>query len=110
MALACEDGSIKIVKIKKGAIQLQRTLAKMVGVRCLSVEVAEDDSFIYGSYSDGSIRKWELETGNCILHASKTKKSQSECLIWCLKLVPNGNLISGDSLGEVTVWETQHGT
>ena len=69
MALACEDGSIKLVKIKKGEIVLQRTLSKMLGVRCLSLEVTADDKIIWAGYSDGSIRKWDLEASNCILQA-----------------------------------------
>lgn len=67
MALACEDGSIKLVKIKKGEIVLQRTLSKILGVRCLSLEISADDKFIWAGYSDGSIRKWDLEASNCIL-------------------------------------------
>jgi len=74
--LACEDGSIKLVKVKKEKIELQRTLVKQE-VRCLSLEVTSDQKYIFAGYSDSSIRKWELETGNCVLHFQKqTKKAK----------------------------------
>lgn len=67
MALACEDGSIKLIKVKKGEIVLQRTLSKILSVRCLSLEVTADDKFIWAGYSDGTVRKWDLEASNCVL-------------------------------------------
>jgi len=112
IALATEDGSIKIVKVKKEAIQLQRTLPKVVGERCLSIAISSDDQHIYAGYSDGSLRKWELESGNCIMQMSKQRKEKSkkEILIWTLRLFNDQILFSGDSNGHVTVWDAFHGT
>lgn len=65
--LACEDGSVKIVKIKKDSVTLLRTLQK-TETRCLSLSVSFDESTFFGGYADGSIRKWNLKSNNCILH------------------------------------------
>ena len=86
--------------------------------KCLSLEVSKDERFIFGGYADSSIRKWSLETLSCELHFVKqTKKAAAridskgnECLIWTLKLVDGDVLFSGDSHGELTAWDTQHGT
>jgi len=64
--LACEDGSIKIVKIKKHGLELTRTLQRTES-RCLSLDIL-DDKFIYAGYADSSIRKWDLQSGNTVLH------------------------------------------
>lgn len=72
--LACEDGSIKIVKVKKDKIELHRTLVK-AETRCLSIDLSSDSKFIFGGYADSSIRKWDLESGNCTLHFQKQTKS-----------------------------------
>lgn len=62
---ACEDGSIKVVKVKKHGLESTRTYQK-TEARCLSL--ALDDKQMFAGYSDGSIRKWELASGSCTLH------------------------------------------
>lgn len=118
--LASQDGTVKILKIKKSKIEFVRSLVK-VEDQCLSVELDSSSvpnekgvvKTLFAGYSDSSIRKWDLQTGNSILHFQKlTKKAQKKtgtCLIWKLKLF-KGFLISGDSMGDVTVWDSEFGT
>ena len=65
--IACEDGSLKICKVKKEKIELSRTLVK-AETRCFSLALTHDEKYIFGGYADSSIRKWDLTNGNCILH------------------------------------------
>ena len=67
-------------------------------------------SHAYAGYADGTLRKWELATGNCTLHIEKQSKKQiQKCLIWKLVYF-KGYLISGDSTGEVCIWDEAFGT
>lgn len=59
LILACEDGSIKLAKIKKDSIVLLKTLQK-VQARCLSLAVLSEN-VVFAGYSDGSIRRWDLK-------------------------------------------------
>lgn len=68
--LACEDGSIKTIRVRKDSIELARQALKAES-RCLSLEVSADQKFIYGGYADSSIRKWNVETYHCDLHFVK---------------------------------------
>lgn len=117
--LACEDGTVKILKIKKGKIEFVRSLYK-AEARCLSLELLtngiDENTMVKGlfsAYSDSSFRKWDLSSGNSILHFQKqTKKNQKakgECMIWKIKLFKDF-LVSGDSKGEVSIWDAQFGT
>lgn len=72
--LACEDGTVKILKVKKGKIEFVRSLFK-AEARCLSIELqllGKDEkqmvTTLFTGYSDSSFRKWDLTTGNSILH------------------------------------------
>jgi len=71
--LAAEDGSIKILKAKKTKIDFVRTLVK-TDEKCLSLELIDDIDekslvkSLFAGYSDSSIRKWDLSTGNSVLH------------------------------------------
>ena len=67
--LACEDGTIKIVKIKKENIDFIKNFPK-VDARCLSLDISlnnENVEFILVGYSDSSMRKWEMKSGNSIV-------------------------------------------
>ena len=102
--LACEDGSIKVVKVKKESIVVQKTMPK-AEFRCLSVEVGKD--YAYGGFSDGSIRKYNLKSNNCELHFGAS--DQVDDFVWSLKLVED-LIFSGSSSGHLKVWDTKHGT
>ena len=117
--LACEDGSVKVLKVKKTKIEYVRHLVKSES-KALSIELVRngiDEKSIVKSlfvgYADSSIRKWDLQTGNSVLHFEKlTKKAQKKvgsCFIWQLKIF-KGFIISGDSQGDVTVWDSEFGT
>jgi len=67
---------------------------------------------LFAGYSDGTIKLWNLKSGNCTLHIEKqSKKEKSKnCLIWQLALYKNKYLISGDSKGEVCIFDSKFGT
>lgn len=58
--LACEDGSIKLVKIKKDSLVLHKQMAKMQS-RCLSICLLSESLEFFASYADGSILKWDIK-------------------------------------------------
>ena len=114
--MACEDGTVKLLKVKKDSFDLVRQIMR-AETKCMSLDVTADERFIFAGYADSSIRKWNLETGHCELHFVKqTKKAMArlatpECLILTLRLYGEDDvLFSGDSLGELTAWDTNHGT
>ena len=92
------------MKVKKDKIVLYKSLPK-AEVKCFSVLVTADT--VYGGYSDGSIRKFNLKTNNCDLHIKSTERDED--FVWCLKLVDE-YIFSGSSSGQLKVWDTKHGT
>lgn len=70
--IATEDGTIKILKLKKNKIDFVRSLLKMDS-RCLSLELISNTSdksvkYLFSGYADSSIRKWDLLNNNSVLH------------------------------------------
>jgi WD40 repeat protein len=114
-----EDGSIKILKVKKTKIELVRSLPKAES-RCLSLalEGAQDESqavkSLFAGYADSSIRRWDLFTGSSVLHfeklsQKKKKRGKEECQVWQLRLCSGEHLVSGDSQGDVCMWDARTG-
>ena len=69
--LACEDGSVKILKVKKNKIEYVRALIK-IDQRCLSLDLVPENTTgivkqLFAGYGDSSIRKYDLVNGNSTL-------------------------------------------
>lgn len=115
--VAQEDGSIKVLKVKKTKIELVRSLPK-VDSRCLSlaIEGADDKQptkSLFAGYADSSIRRWDLSSGSSVLHFEKLnakKQRKQECMMWQLRLYSGDYLVSGDSQGDVCLWDARSGT
>ena len=83
----------------------------MHATRCLSLAVLNDGKSVFAGYSDATLRKWDFDSGNCTLHSQKSKKA--DCQIWKVKLfesVEENVIVAGDSSGELTLWDPDHGT
>ena len=80
MYLACEDGTIKLAKVKKEKIELVKHLPK-INSNCLSlaVDIVEGNvKYLFSGYADSSMRKWELESANSILQWQKQGKKAAK--------------------------------
>jgi hypothetical protein len=69
--LACEDGSLRVLKVKKNSIELWKVLPKTES-RALSITLDNSNSkgmakFAYVSYENSIIRKWDLVNSNSVL-------------------------------------------
>ena len=121
--LACEDGSIRIVKVKKNKIELVRMMVKNTA-SCLSLSVVETTQLneeeekgpvahLWAGYADGTIKQWDVKNNTCLIHidkqTEKQKKKDGPCLMWKLSQL-KGHLISGDSSGELAIWDMKFGT
>ncbi|GJJ09488.1 hypothetical protein Clacol_003711 [Clathrus columnatus] len=128
LALGCEDGSIRILSLENNQLAHWRRLDR-VKTRLLSVawgppviqqpgkpvengnvsEISEDegeiqdweDSFILAGCSDSSIRKFDVPSGRSVERMTVDKIRGEKT---------DGTFISGDSLGNVKLWDSRTGT
>lgn len=108
LALACEDGSIRIFSVGD-SIQYIRALHKHDS-KALSVSWV--GNLLVSGGADGHILIWECTTwtqSTCIfVEAGSVKEPTS---VWQVKIIPRDlSIVSGDSLGHVQVWESKFGT
>lgn len=106
------DHSIQIAKVRKDRIDFVRTLQKTES-KCLSIGLSSDTKFAFAGYEDSSVRKWDLSTGECLFHFVKQTKKSVEvkglCMIWSMEVFKDHTLICGDSTGEVSLIDANHG-
>ena len=109
IAVGCADGTLVLHSTADGDLRYLRTLARPSGKksRVLSIAFLGRDRIVAG-YADSTIRIYDTDKGRQIssmsLGAGKAG-GPSEILVWSVKCLPNGNIVSGDSTGEVRFWD-----
>ncbi|KAJ3417525.1 U3 small nucleolar RNA-associated protein 4 [Chytridiales sp. JEL 0842] len=111
LAIGCEDGCLRVFSIGKScgdAIVYKGTYDRQEG-RILSVAYHPTHKKLATGSSDSCIRTYSTDTYRCISRSTVDTVAKEETLVWAVVYLPNGSLVSGDSLGAVTFW-TETGT
>ncbi|KAK4559875.1 hypothetical protein RGQ29_008883 [Quercus rubra] len=113
LAIACDDGSVRIYSISDlDELVYTKSLPRVSG-RVLSVTWSPDAKMIYSGSSDGFIRCWDAKYGREIYRITVGlggSGSGPELCVWSLLSLRCGTLVSADSTGSVQFWDSQHGT
>jgi U3 small nucleolar RNA-associated protein 4 len=76
----------------------------------LSIAWHRDEEVIVSGGID-NIRVWDANTGLVLQRISLGRIDKNkETLVWCLAITSNFNIISGDSRGKVSIWNSELGT
>lgn len=62
--------------------------------------------FLLGSIN--TIRVWNVETGHAITRMSVSRRGR-EVIVWCLGILSDNTIVSGDSLGRLIFWDSALG-
>ncbi|KAF5001658.1 hypothetical protein FGRMN_964 [Fusarium graminum] len=103
------DGELVMYSIEDDDLRFQRVLlrsptkkAQMVSITFQSRKVA-----IVGC-SDSTIRAYDITKGHMLRRmtlGSDLVGGSKDIIVWSLKCLPNGNIVSGDSTGQVCIWD-----
>ena len=111
LVVGCADGTLVLHSTADGDLRFLRTLARSASKksRVLCVTFLSRGLIVAG-YADSSIRVFSILTGKQISIMSLnmgSKGGPSEVLVWSVKCLPNGIIVSGDSTGEVKFWDVK---
>ncbi|KOS21531.1 U3 small nucleolar RNA-associated protein 4 [Escovopsis weberi] len=103
------DGELVIYSIEDGDLRFQRVVvrsptkkAQMVSVTFQSRKVA-----VVGC-SDSTIRAYDITNGHLLRRmtlGSDLAGGSKDIIVWSVRCLPNGNIVSADSTGQVCVWD-----
>lgn len=109
LAAGCEDGCIRMFDIADGALEYIRSFEPQKG-RVLSVAWAPNDEYIVSGGSDSAIRTWNPLTGRTIHRMTVAKNRKEQTLVWAVAAIKGNTIVSGDSRGTMTFWDSKMGT
>lgn len=108
LAAGCADGSIVILSTADGDLKFLRLMRPSTKrARVLSVTFQNRNTIVAG-YADSSIRLFDIRNGQLLRTISLGKGpagGPKEMLVWTVKCLPDGTIISGDSAGEIRFWD-----
>ncbi|KAJ5338054.1 hypothetical protein N7452_004782 [Penicillium brevicompactum] len=111
LAAGCADGSIVILSTADNDLKFQRLMRPSTKrARVLSVTFQNRHTIVAG-YADSSIRLFDIRTGSQLRTISLGKGptgGPKELLVWSVKCLPDGTIVSGDSAGEIRFWDAKN--
>ena len=112
LAVGCADGSIVLMSTADGDLKFQRTLTRppKKNARVLSITWQSRHTVVTG-HADSTIRVFDARNGQQIRSMSLGAGPQGgpkEILVWSVKSMVDGTIISGDSTGTVSFWDAKH--
>lgn len=103
------DGSIALYSIDDDDLQFQRTLVKTPkkDIKMVSIAFQSRQVAVVGC-SDSSIRVYDLRRGELLRKMTLGKDligDFKDIIVWSVKCLKNGDIVSGDSTGQICIWD-----
>lgn len=109
LVVGCADGTLVLHSTADGNLQFLRTLARPSGKKSRVLCMAyKDRATLVAGYADSTIRIYDTRNGRQVSSMSLGgggKGASAEILVWSVKCLIDGTIVSGDSTGEVKIWD-----
>lgn len=109
IAVGTEEGYLNIFEITEDEIDFLKILDKQEG-RIICCKFDYSGSYLVTGSLD-AVRVWSIENGH-VIHKMGTGRSEArnETIVWCVEVLKDFTILSGDSRGRVTVWDGNLGS
>lgn len=109
LVAGCADGTLVLLSTANDDLQFQRYLTRPTRkqARCLCVTFQNRNTVVAG-FADSRVRVYDIRSGSTIRDISMgagPKGAPKDVLVWAVQCLPNGDIVTGDSSGEVTIFD-----
>ncbi|XP_078689122.1 U3 small nucleolar RNA-associated protein 4 homolog [Branchiostoma floridae x Branchiostoma belcheri] len=109
IAVGSEDGCVRLFEVTEGELSYSRAFKKQEE-RILSLAWHESGEVLVTGSCD-NIRVWDVATGLPTLRIKVERLVRTrETIVWCVAILRDFTIVSGDSLGKTRFWNGKHGT
>lgn len=109
LVVGCGDGTLVLLSTADNDLQFKRFLARVSGkkARCMCITYQTRDRVVAG-FADSMIRIYDTRN-NLVVRAMSlgvaVPGAPKNALVWQIRCLPNGDIVSGDSNGELRIWD-----
>ncbi|KAL8670083.1 MAG: hypothetical protein Q9168_005354 [Polycauliona sp. 1 TL-2023] len=112
LAVGCADGSIVLLSTADGDIKFEKTLTRPATKKARVLSIAwQNKHIVVTGHADSTIRIYDVRNGQQVRSMSLgagPEGGPKEILVWSVKCLVDGTIVSGDSTGTVSFWEGKH--
>ncbi|KAI1267487.1 WD40 repeat-like protein [Xylariaceae sp. FL1019] len=103
------DGSLVLYDIDDGGLRYDRVLIRASSKKTKMVSIAfQSRNVVVVGTSQSCILVYDMRNGTTLAKmtlGSDLSGGAREIIAWCVKCLPGGDIVSGDSTGELRVWD-----
>ncbi|KAI1622766.1 quinon protein alcohol dehydrogenase-like superfamily [Exophiala viscosa] len=112
VAAGCANGTVVLFSTEDGDLRYLRPLLAPPAKKPKVLSIAwRDRNTIIAGYEDSTIRVIELSTRKILRSMSLGKGPDgNDPVVWAVKYLPDGTIISGDSSGQLKIWNAKNFT
>lgn len=109
LAIGCADGTVAILSTEDSDLQFQKFLIRPTSKRARTLSITwKDRNTVVAGFANSSIGIYDVRRSSCIRTitlGAGAAGGPKDILVWAVRCLPNGDVISGDSAGEVRFFE-----
>ena len=103
------SGELVMYSLEDDNLRFQRVLVKSPTKKAQMVSITfQSRKVVVVGCSDSTIRAYDITRGHMLrlmTLGSDLAGGSKHIIVWSLKSLPNGNIVSGDSTGQVCIWD-----
>ncbi|KAM3515414.1 hypothetical protein MY11210_000976 [Beauveria gryllotalpidicola] len=103
------DGELVMYSVEDDHLRFQRILVKSPTKKAQMVSIIfQSRKVVIVGCSDSTIRAYDIAKGHMLRRmtlGSDLVGGSKDIIVWSVKCLPNGNIVSGDSTGQVCIWD-----
>lgn len=103
------DGELVMYTLEDDDLRFQRVLVKSPTKKSQMVSIAfQSRKVVIVGCSDSTIRAYDMTKGHLLRRmtlGSDLVGGSKDIIVWSVKCLPNGNIVSADSTGQVCIWD-----
>ncbi|KAL8846776.1 MAG: hypothetical protein Q9221_008157 [Calogaya cf. arnoldii] len=112
LAVGCADGSIVLLSTADDDLKFEKTLTRPAKKKARVLSIAWQTRYIVVTgHADSTIRTFDIRNGQQVRSMSLgagPEGGPKEILVWSVKCMVDGTIVSGDSTGTVSFWDGKH--
>ncbi|KAL8773679.1 MAG: hypothetical protein Q9209_001445 [Squamulea sp. 1 TL-2023] len=112
LAVGCADGSIVLLSTADGDLNFERTLTRPAKKKARVLSIAWQSRYmVVTGHADSTIRAFDIRNGQQVRSMSLgagPEEGPKEILVWSVKCMVDGTIVSGDSTGTVSFWDAKY--
>lgn len=112
LVAGCADGTLALLSTADNDLHFSKFIFRGKGKKARALSVAyKDRDIVVAGFADSTFKVFDTRTSQTVRTVTLgagPKGGPKEILVWALKCLPGGDIVTGDSTGEVRFFDGHH--